>query len=101
MAKRDNAVTSILSYRGVDFKGKRALVIQTLLDMKFSGEVTSRENIAKNAGMKESSACGRINELRHLGVLEIGVDVRGNSGKWVETYKLVEAEPGQQTLLQE
>lgn len=89
-------VTQVLAYQSVDLKGRQLDTIRAMIDLSRAGVPLSRENIARQAGMKESSACGRIKELRDKGIVAIDSFTKGSSGKDVETYKLVEK--GQNTL---
>lgn len=87
-------VTQVLAYHDVDLKGQQFKVVQAMRNLLHTGIPMTRENIANEACIKETSACARIKELRNREIVEIGTDVRGSSGKWVETYKLVEKGQG-------
>lgn len=90
-------VTQVLAYHSVDLKGKRFDVVKAMRELIPTGKPLSRENIAKQAGMKESSACGRIKELRDMRLVAIDSFTTGSAGRDVETYKLVIK--GQENLL--
>lgn len=90
-------ITQVLAYHSVDLKGQQFKVVQAMRNLLHTGIPMTRENIANEARIKETSACARIKELRNREVVKIGTDVKGSSGKWVETYTLVEKE--QQSLL--
>lgn len=90
-------VTQVLAYHDVDLKGKRFDIVKAMVHMQTVGIPMSRENIAREAKMKETSACGRIKELENLGVIRINSFTKSLSGKNVQTYALVEKE--QQSLL--
>lgn len=86
--KNNYSVTQVLAYHSVDLKGQQFKVVQAMRNLIHTGIPMTRENIASEARIKETSACARIKELRNRGIVEIGTDVKGSSGKWVECYKL-------------
>lgn len=45
------------------------------------------EDLAETVGRKESSICGRVNELRRDGCIEDGPMARNSSGQMAKTYK--------------
>ncbi len=83
-------VTQALSYHSVDLKGRKWDVIRAMRDLSVKGVPPSRENIAHEAGMKESSACARIKELENEGLVRVHSFTKSSSGKQVQTYILVE-----------
>ncbi len=97
MKTRDTAVTSILAYHTVDLKGQKYKVVAAMRDLMPTGQPLTRENISRYTGIKETSLCGRINELRKDGIVGIGTDVKGSSGVDVETYYLISK--GQNSLI--
>lgn len=47
------------------------------------------EDLAQILPMKESSVCGRVNELREIGAIEDGPLWRNRTGKSAKTYRAV------------
>lgn len=86
---KNYTVSQALAYHDVDLKGKQFDVVKAMRDMIHTGIPMSRENIAREVGMKETSACARIKELENRGIVEVNSFTTSSSGKHVQTYKLV------------
>lgn len=82
------AFTSRLSYLAIqeELAGLQREVWAAVRDWP-AGAGPSIAELAVRLGRKESSICGRVNELRRAGAIEDGPLKMGGCGKQVKTYR--------------
>ncbi len=81
------AFTSRLEYRRIK-EDLRGLQLEVWTAIRNSGELLSIEDLARLLNRKESSICGRINELRGAGAIEDG-PLKNQRGHAVKSYRAV------------
>ncbi len=95
--KKDVSVTSIISFYGLDLKGKQYQVACAVRDLQGMGKEVSCESIGEYLGYTPNRISGRLTELRKKGAIEYNGFTKSSFGKQTECYKLVTRD--QQTLI--